>query len=646
MISIADLAMNYGKKTLFEKSSITFDPGKSYGLVGANGSGKSTFLRLIAGEEKPSSGTISIPHDLKLGILRQDHFQFESTRVIDVVLLGRPNLCEALGEKEKIIESKNLDSETGHRLAQLEETIAEEDGYVAEPFAAELLSGLGIVVGYHNGPMNALSGGFKLRVLLAQLLFQHPDVLLLDEPTNHLDIVSIRWLENYLCTNYDGTLIFISHDRNFLNSVAAHIVDIDYEKLRLYTGNYEQFLEAKALAEIQKLKEIESYERKTAEMQAFVDRFRAKATKARQAQSRVKQLDKMEVTEVKRSSRISPDLRFEQSRPSGRTVLTVKNVSKKFADTEVLKNISFEIQRGEKVAIIGPNGIGKSTLLKIILDQLSADIGIHKWGYETQTSYFAQDHHEQLSGKISAYDWLYAAASHEPIGAIRGLLGRVLLSGDEALKPVFALSGGESARLLFARIMLEKRNVLILDEPTNHMDLEGVAALGDALKAFEGTVLVVSHYRHFVSKVATHILELAPDGVRDFSGSYQEYLDKFGDDYLCRDLPISTTYRQTKVKNSPPQELSYDERKKLLREISRLKKQSTRFETLVEETEQKIFAIEAKFGVVDFYRHTTPEEVQKLQIKKNELSDELSGHLRQWETSSQDLEIAQARFGS
>ena len=646
MISIADLAMNYGKKTLFEKSSITFDPGKSYGLVGANGSGKSTLLRLIAGEEKPSSGTISIPHDLKLGILRQDHFQFESTRVIDVVLLGRPNLCEALGEKEKIIESKNLDSETGHRLAQLEETIAEEDGYVAEPFAAELLSGLGIVVGYHNGPMNALSGGFKLRVLLAQLLFQHPDVLLLDEPTNHLDIVSIRWLENYLCTKYDGTLIFISHDRNFLNSVAAHIVDIDYEELRLYTGNYEQFLEAKALAEIQKLKEIESYERKTAEMQAFVDRFRAKATKARQAQSRVKQLDKMEVPEVKRSSRISPDLRFEQSRPSGRTVLTVKNVSKKFADTEVLKNISFEIQRGEKVAIIGPNGIGKSTLLKIILDQLSADVGNHKWGYETQISYFAQDHHEQLSGKISAYDWLYATASHEPIGAIRGLLGRVLLSGDEALKPVFALSGGESARLLFARIMLEKRNVLILDEPTNHMDLEGVAALGDALKAFEGTVLVVSHYRHFVSKVATHILELAPDGVRDFSGSYQEYLDKFGDDYLCRDLPISTTRRQTKVKNSPPQELSYDERKKLLREISRLKKQSTRFETLVEETEQKIFAIEAKFGVEDFYRRTTPEEVQKLQIKKRELSDELSGHLREWETSSQDLEIAQARFGS
>jgi len=646
MISIADLAMNYGKKTLFEKSSITFVLGESYGLVGANGSGKTTLIRLIAGEEKPSSGRITIPQDLKLGILKQDHFQFENTRVINVVLLGRPKLCEAIAEKEKILESKNLNSATGHRLGLLEEIIAEEDGYVAESFAAELLSGLGIDESYHYGHMNALSGGFKLRVLLAQLLFQQPDVLLLDEPTNHLDIISIRWLENYLCTQYDGTLVFISHDRNFLNVVATRIVDIDYEELRLYTGNYERFLKAKALAETQKLKEIENYERKTAEIRSFVDRFRAKATKARQAQSRVKQLDKMVVPEIKRSSRISPDLNFEQSRTSGRTVLTVKNLTKKFTDKEVLKNISFEIQRGEKVAIIGPNGIGKSTLLKIILGQLSADEGIHKWGYETQISYFAQDHHEQLSGKISAYDWLYESAPHESIGAIRGLLGRVLLSGDEAMKPVFALSGGESARLLFARIMLEKRNVLILDEPTNHMDLEGVAALGDALKAFEGTVLVVSHYRHFVSKVATHILELSPDGIRDFSGNYQEYLDKFGNDYLCRDLPISTTGQKQKVTRTNPSELSYDERKKLMRKISRLKKQSTRFEILVEETEQKIFDIEAKFGVEDYFRQASPEEIQKLQIEKYELSEELTRYLKLWETSSEDLEIAQARFGS
>ncbi|MBC8258388.1 MAG: ATP-binding cassette domain-containing protein [SAR324 cluster bacterium] len=644
MISITDLAMNYGKKTLFEKTSVTLDPGKSYGLVGANGAGKSTLLRLITGEERPSSGTINVPRGLTLGVLRQDHFQFENFRVIDVVLQGKPALCKALSEKEKILATEKMDSETGHRLGQLEEIIAEEDGYVAESFAAELLSGLGIAEHFHSGPMNALSGGFKLRVLLAQLLFQKSDVMLLDEPTNHLDIVSIRWLENYLCTQFDGTLVFISHDRNFLNAVAGYIVDIDYEEIRLYTGNYEQFLEAKILAETQKLKEIESYERKTAELQAFVDRFRAKATKARQAQSRVKQLDKMDVPEVKRSSRISPDLRFVQTRPSGRTVLTVKNVNKKFADTEVLKNISFEIQRGEKVAIIGPNGIGKSTLLKIILAQLAADSGTHDWGYETHTSYFAQDHHEQLSGKISAYDWLYATAPHEPIGAIRGLLGRVLLSGDEALKQVSALSGGESARLLFARIMLEKRNVLILDEPTNHMDLEGVAALGDALREFEGTVLVVSHYRHFVSKVATRILELTPDGVRDFSGSYQEYLENFGDDYLNRNLPISTTRQQTKAEPVTIEDLSYNERKELQREISKLKKQLTRFETQVEETEKNISEIEKIFGANDYYQQATPEQVYELQSEKTELGDKLTQYLKQWEISTKNLEIAEARF--
>ncbi|MBS1254845.1 MAG: putative ABC transporter ATP-binding protein YbiT [Deltaproteobacteria bacterium] len=643
MINITDLAMHFGNKTLFEKTSLTFDPGKSYGIVGANGSGKSTLLRLISGDEKPVSGTISVPGDINIGVLKQNHFQFEDIRVIDVVLLGKPNLCEALREKDKILESENFSSETGIRLGQLEEIIAEENGYVAEPFAAELLSGLGVAPEYHTGPMSALSGGYKLRVLLAQLLFQQPDVLLLDEPTNHLDIISIRWLENYLCTQFNGTLLFISHDRNFLNAVAGCIVDIDYEELRLYSGNYDQFLAAKVLAENQKQKELETFNRKTAELQAFVDRFRAKATKARQAQSRVKQLDKMEVPEVKRSSRISPNFFFEQSRPSGRIVLTVKNLYKKFADKSVLKDISFEIQRGEKVAIIGPNGIGKSTLLKILQDQISADEGTFEWGYEANISYFAQDHHEHLNGKINTFDWLYSSAPHETIGAIRGLLGRVLLSGDKALKQVSALSGGESARLLFARIMLEKKNVLILDEPTNHMDLEGVAALGDALNKFDGTVLLVSHYRHFVSKVANHILELTPDGIRDFSGSYAEYLDKFGEDYLNHD--VSGSIKKTKSMQSPVNhQMSFEERKKLQRDISKLNKQATRFELLVEETEKKIAEIEAKFGIEDFFQTASIDEVNRLQAEKSNLSLQLTGHLRQWEISSQDLENAKARF--
>ena len=644
MINLTDLAINFGNKSLFENSSLTFDPGKCYGIVGANGTGKSTLLRLISGDEKPVSGTISVPAKINIGVLSQNHFQFENISVIEVVLLGKPKLCDAIREKDNILQSGKFEGETGIRLGQLEEIIAEEDGYVAESFAEEILSGLGVAEQYHTGPMRALSGGYKLRVLLAQLLFQQPDVLLLDEPTNHLDIISIRWLENYLSSQFKGTLLVISHDRNFLNAVASHIVDIDYEELRLYSGNYEQFLESKILAETQKLKELETFNRKTAEMQSFIDRFRAKATKARQAQSRVKQLDKMEVPEVKQSSRIAPSFCFEQSRNSGRTVLTVNNLCKLFAEKTVLKNISFEIQRGEKVAIIGPNGIGKSTLLKIILGDIIADEGIFEWGYETKISYFAQDHHEQLDGKINSFDWLYSYAPHESIGTIRGLLGRVLISGDEALKQVAVLSGGESARLLFARIMLEKNNVLILDEPTNHMDLEGVEALGDALNKFDGTVVLVSHYRHFVEKVADHILEMTSDGIRDFSGSYNEYLEKFGEDHLGRTVSVSSKKKHPGKLESKQKKLSFEERKNLQRKISKLNKQAARFELLVEETEKKISEIESKFGIEDFFQITSREEVDRLQAEKGRLSQQLSGHLKQWEISSQNLEKAKEQF--
>jgi len=645
MISVVDLTMHFGEKTLFEKSSLTFDPHKKYGLVGANGAGKSTLFRLIVGTEKPTSGSITIPRGLKLGVLDQNHFNFEMERVIDVVLLGRKRLCEALNEKEKIIHSKNIDVEKGHRLGKLEEIIAEEDGYTAEAFAEELLHGLGIDKGFIKGPMSLLSGGFKLRVLLAQLLFQKPDLLLLDEPTNHLDIFSIRWLEKYLCSDFNGTIIFISHDRNFLNAVASHILDIDYQELRLYPGNYEKFIKAKKIAEVQKIKEFKNFERKSAELKAFVERFRAKATKARQAQSRVKQLEKMEVPDVKKTSRISPNLFFEQTRPSGKTVITLKNISKKFGNTEVLKNISFEIRRGEKIAIIGPNGVGKSTLLKIILGKIDLDTGSYEWGHEVRTSYFAQDHQEELKGEISAFDWLYSFATNEKIGVIRGMLGRVLLTGDEANKKLYSLSGGESVRLLFARIMLEKSNILILDEPTNHMDLEGVESLSEALKEFDGTVILVSHYRHLVSNVATRIIELTSTGVRDYPGNYENYLEKFGDDYL--DQPSSMTLKRQKLKfvENPKKELNFEKRKKLQREISKLKKETYRYEILVEETENKIIEIEKKFEIKDFYLQTSHEEVMKLQNKKNQLSKELSENIKQWEIFSHDLEIAEDRLG-
>ena len=645
MISITGLSINFGKKTLFENSSLTFDPHKKYGLVGANGSGKSTLFRLIVGTEKPSDGSISIPRGLKLGILNQDHFSFENERVIDVVLLGRKRLCDAMIEKEEIINSENLDESKGRRLGKLEEIISEEDGYSAESFAEELLSGLGIEKTFFKGPMRSLSGGFKLRVLLAQLLFQKPELLLLDEPTNHSDIFSIRWLEKYLNYEFNGTLIFISHDRNFLNAVASHIVDIDYEELRIYPGNYEKFLAAKNLAEDQKTKEIRNYERKSAELKAFVERFRAKATKARQAQSRVKQLEKMDVPEVKRSSRISPKFFFEQERASGKSVITLKNISKKFSDNEVLKNVSFEIGRGEKIAIIGPNGIGKSTLLKIILGKIPNDSGSFEWGHEAHISYFAQDHNEDLNGEISAYEWLHACSPGEKIATIRGLLGRVLLTGDEANKQLSSLSGGESARLLFAKIMLEKSNVLVLDEPTNHMDLEGVEALANALQKFEGTVLLVSHYRHLVSRIATRIIELTAYGVRDSPGTYEYYLEKFGDDFLSTDSSESLSINKSKNLDGTKDKLKFDKRRKLRKEITKLKKEASRYEGLVEKTENRISEIEKKFEIEDFYLQTSREEVKKLENEKNRLNRELSENIKQWEISSNNLEIAEERLG-
>lgn len=641
MISITDLAMQYGQKILFENASLNFDPGKRYGLVGANGSGKSTLLRIISNEEKPSKGLVSIPKNLTPGLLRQDHFRYEEINVSDVVLQGNQRLWKAFTEKEKLLDHEPDNEETGHQLAHQEEIIAEEDGYAADAQIEEMLSGLGIGSVYHHEPMKALSGGFKLRVLLGQLLFARPSVLMLDEPTNHLDIVSIRWLENFLIHEYRGTLIFISHDRNFLNAVGTHMVDIDYEELRLYRGNYEQFLEAKALNETQKQKEIESLERKTAEMQAFVERFRYKATKARQAQSRVKQLEKMEIPDIKRSSRIFPKLKFEQERPSGRITLTSKRISKQFGKIKVLNEINFKLERGEKIAVIGPNGIGKSTLLKILLGELPMDQGEFEWGYETNISYFAQDHHENLKGRISAYDWLYQFGPQENIGTIRGLLGRVLLSGDEALKSVSSLSGGEAARLLFAKMMLEKRNVLVLDEPTNHLDLEGVDALAKALREFPGTVIVVSHDRHFVSQVANHVLELTHEGARDFSGSYHEYLEQFGDDYLSRDLALSQTRETQKPSSLNGKQRNRKELKKM---ISKLTRETNFLEESISEHETKIQNIDLIFSGNNFFKDADNKKIENMQNSKNELEQELKEHLKDWEMKTEKLEQARSEF--
>ena len=537
MISCSKLGKFYGEQTLFRDVSIQFNPGERYGIVGANGSGKSTFLKVLAGEEPPSEGEVSLPKRARIGVLKQDPFRYEKDRILHVVMMGNAELWRAMEEKERLLE--NADQEfDGERYAELEDVVLRHDGYAMEARAGEILEGLGIPSERHQEPLSALSGGFKLRVLLAQVLAAQPDVLFLDEPTNHLDILSIRWLEKFL-VEYKGTTLVISHDHRFLDNVCTMTADVDYETITLYRGNYTAFTRAKVEDRERREAEIEKQEKKIAEHQAFVDRFRAKATKARQAQSKIKLIEKIQIEKLPQSSRRYPVFQFKQIRPSGKQVLVLEGIDKSYGDNHVLRGVDLEIGRGEKVAIIGPNGIGKSTLLKIATGGLDADAGKIEWGYETHVGYFAQDNKEQLGdSKQSVEAWLWEICPGEPIGFVRGKLGMVLFSGDEVKKRISSLSGGEAARLVFCKQMVERPNVMVLDEPTNHLDLEAIEALVESLQSFDGTLLFVSHDRWFVGELATRIVEITPDGVNDFKGSYEEYLEKLGDDHLDADVVL------------------------------------------------------------------------------------------------------------
>lgn len=535
MISIHNISMLYGARLLFDDVNINFVGNNRYGIVGANGTGKSTFLRLLAGDETPSAGEINVAKRAKIGWLRQDQYRYENNTAVETVLQGKTKLWEALQEKEQLLNAAIFDEKTGFRLGHLEEVIVQEGGYTAETFAHRLLTGLGVAENYHNVPNSALSGGYKLRVLLAQALFSEPDILLLDEPTNHLDIMSIAWLEEYLKNDYKGILIFISHDHNFLNTLSTHVLDIDYGEVAEYVGNYDHFLTEKQQLIERKLQQKKYIEAKVAHMKSFIDRFKASAARSKQAMAREKMLDKIELPDIKQSSRVAPSFVFSQKRPSGKKVLTVESISKSFGERAVLNNVSFTVNRSEKLAIIGHNGIGKSTLLKILLGQYTADAGQSEWGYESQVSYFAQDHHEQLNKGMSVLEWLTEARSNDNTSDnIRKTLGQMLFTQDEVHKNVLNISGGEAARLLFANILLLKGNILVLDEPTNHLDLESRSALAEGLKQFEGTIIFVSHDRHFVSHFATRILAFTEQGPIDFHGSYTDYLKKYGGDYLSQ----------------------------------------------------------------------------------------------------------------
>lgn len=533
MISFKDFGMHYGAKLLFEDVNCQIFPGSRYAVVGANGTGKSTLLRLMMGEETPSLGEIQIPKGASVGWVKQDHFRYDDQKILDVVIQGKKALWDALQKKEALLEGEWTD-EAATLFSYCEETIAHEDGYMAESVAHILLEGLGLPLSYHAKSMKTLSGGYKMRVLLAQALFESPDILLLDEPTNHLDIMTIQWLEEYLINEYKGLLIFVSHDIKFLSKVSTKVLDIDYGEIREYSGNYAYFLHKKLEVAAQKLKETQSVEEKIKRMQGFVDRFKAKATKARQAQSRVKMIEKLEMPDVKKSSRISPAFAFKCRRPSGKQALKVSSLSKSFGEKQVLKDVNIKVNRGEKVAIIGHNGIGKSTLLKICLDRLKQDAGDVEWGYETHVAYLAQDTHDMLNEKMSVLDWLTHERSEASSGAIRNVLGQMLFTNDEVEKNILDISGGESTRLLLANMMLIQPNVLVLDEPTNHLDIESIEALSKALQQYEGSIILVSHDRHFVEKIATRIIAITEEGIKDFTGSYSEYLKYYHADYLNR----------------------------------------------------------------------------------------------------------------
>lgn len=524
MIALNQLGMTFGDNLLFYDVNLNLNVGHAYALVGANGAGKSTFFKLVTGEEEQSFGEIIIPKDATIGWLKQDQFRYEDTPLVDIVMQGKPHLWAALQEKETLLACEDWDDKIGYRFAELEEIIFHYNGYNASVEIERILVGLGIAADYHSKPLKSLSGGYKLRVLLAQALFQNPSILLLDEPTNHLDIVTIQWLEKFLKNEFQGLLIFISHDVEFIDNLADYVLDVDFGDIKQYTGNYEQFLLEKQLIQEQKLIEKKSAEEKIAHMQKFVDRFKATASKAAQARSRMKMIDKVKIPDVVNSSRIAPHFNFTPQRPSGKQVCKLEGLSKAFKDKSLFKNLNLEIQRGCKLAIMGVNGRGKSTLLKIMLELIPADAGAISWGNEVRISYFSQDHHELLNQSMSAFNWLNNLATGCTEQRIRQVLGQMLFVKNDVDKDILSLSGGESARLLLAKVILEAPNVLILDEPTNHMDIETIEVLAKALTHYTGTLIFVSHNRYLVEQVATRILYFAEGTkIKDYKGTYAEF---------------------------------------------------------------------------------------------------------------------------
>ncbi len=520
MIVVNEVTKSFGSRTLFDNVSVKFSPGNRYGLTGPNGAGKSTFMKILSGEIDPTNrGTIHRPR--RVGVLKQNQFAYDDERIIDTVVMGNDLLWKAFKERDALCEIADLTEAQMHRLGELESIIADENGYVAEFEAGEILRGIGIEDDKHESLMRTLPTDYKFRVLLAQALFGGPQALLLDEPTNHMDLESIHWLEEFL-HEYEGTLIVISHDRHFLNAVCTHIADIDYDTIILYPGNYDEMVVHKSQAR-QSIEEANrDKEKKIAQLQEFVARFAA-GQRSSQVQSRKKEMARLAPQELKRSNIQRPFIRFDQEKPMGREVLRIKGLSKSF-DKTLFKDFSIDVHRGDKIAIIGSNGVGKTTFLRILMGEIEADAGKLHWGDAASWSYYPQDYHDQMKPGMTALEWLMQYRDKQDDQVVRGLLGRMLFSGEESLKETGSLSGGEAARLLMARMMMYKHPILFFDEPTNHLDLEAVSALAEGLSQFPGTVFLVSHDRDLISDVATRVLSFTDKGIVDYHGTYEEYL--------------------------------------------------------------------------------------------------------------------------
>ncbi|GMK41975.1 ABC transporter ATP-binding protein [Paenibacillus sp. CCS19] len=525
MISTTGVSLRYGKRPLFEDVNIKFTPGNCYGLIGANGAGKSTFLKILSGEIEPNTGEVHIAPGERMAVLKQNHYEYDEFPVIETVMMGHKRLYDVMQEKNALYAKAEFTDEDGIRAGELEAEFAEMNGWEAESEAAEMLNGLGIFPELHDKQMKELGGNEKVRVLLAQALFGSPNILLLDEPTNHLDMESIHWLENFLA-KFEGTVIVVSHDRHFLNTVCTHIADIDFGKIQMYVGNYDFWYESSQLALALQRDQNKKKEDKIKELQAFIQRFSANKSKSKQATSRKKMLDKISLDDIRPSNRKYPFINFKPEREAGKQLLLVEGLTKSIDGEKILDNLTFTVNKGDKIALVGPNGLAKTVLYQIITGELEADAGSYQWGITTTQAYFPKDNSAYFDGvDLTLVDWLRQFSKEQDETFIRGFLGRMLFAGDEGMKKASVLSGGEKVRCMLSKMMLSGSNVLIMDEPTNHLDLESITALNNGMIDFDGTMLFTSHDHQFVQTVANRIFEITPNGLIDRTMSYDEYLE-------------------------------------------------------------------------------------------------------------------------